>query len=282
MTRLKNSDICRISSCLTEYDQQLQAATGQSLLGIAARTYGVDEIKLSRQIQSFSIHIVPVTSGQGIITDFSETVCNILKFLGFDSHVTDEIDTSGLALAFEKKADAIMMADDKRFVGVNLSTRRVVDNIEATGKVFATALDLMAGGVQNSRVLIMGCGPVGEVAAKKLLGKGARLSLYDSQLETASALKEKLTSGLVGKSRVQIVDDFTSHASTCHYILEATPSEKTIPDELISENLLVSAPGVPLGISKSGCKMLNNRLVHDKLELGVAAMAVGLVLNQGG
>ncbi len=279
MTRLINNDICEISSRLNGYNRNLQSTTGHSLLEIAARAYCADEIKLTHQIKTFSIHVIPVTSGQGIIKNFSETVCNILKFLGFKALVTIESDTFGLASALEKKADAIMMADDERFIGVNLNTRKVTDNSDATGRIFAAALSLMNGGIRDANVMVMGCGPVGEGAAKKLLGLGARLSLYDSDLPMAYSLKEKLTNGLVGQSRIQIVDDFASHVLKCPYILEATPSEETIPDELISDHLRVSAPGVPLGISKNGRKILKNRLVHDKLELGVAAMAVNLVLN---
>jgi pyrrolysine biosynthesis protein PylD len=43
--------------------------------------------------------------------------------------------------------------------------------------------------------------------------------------------------------------------------------------------MMLSAPGVPLGISKDGRNRMKNRLVHDNLELGVAGMAIDLVLN---
>ena len=61
------------------------------------------------------------------------------------------------------------------------------------------------------------------------------------------------------------------------YIMEATPSADTIPDNLIGPHMVVAAPGVPLGISEKGCRLLADRLIHDKLELGVAAMAVSLI-----
>jgi pyrrolysine biosynthesis protein PylD len=102
--------------------------------------------------------------------------------------------------------------------------------------------------------------------------------LYDIYFETALSLKEKLSCHF-DVSRIKVVEDFASALSKIPYILEATPSKKTIPDDLIFNNMLVSAPGVPLGISREGCKILENHLVHDKLELGVAAMAVNLVLN---
>ncbi len=280
MTLLTHSDICDISSRLADYDRRLCSTTGHSLLGIAALGYDVDEIQLTRLIRAFSIHVVPLTVGQGIITDFSETVCSILKFIGFDAQVTAESDTAGLASAFEKGADAIIMADDIRFVGINLHTHIVADNSEATGRVFATALGLMAEGISDQPVLVMGCGPVGASAAKTLLQMGAQVALYDMRRSAAIDLQEKLSSERT-HPRIEIVDNFAANSSKYAYILEATPSGETIPDELIGDHLSVSAPGVPLGVSKKGCKILKNRLVHDKLELGVAAMAVNLVLNEG-
>ena len=277
MTRLKASDISNISSCLAAYNKQLLTGTGHSLLGIACHAYGEDEILARHKVKSFFIHVVPVTAGQGIITDFSQTVAAILKFMGFNARVSDLPDISGIAQAFENNADAIMMADDSRFVGLNLKTRSVADNSEATGRVFASALDLMAKGIRNRDVLVLGCGPVGEAATVALLSLGARPVLFDIHAPAAEFLKKKL-SAYPGGDKILIQEDINIALSTCEYILEATPSTNTIPDELIGDHMLIAAPGVPLGISKKGCQLLKGRLIHDKLELGVAAMAVSLVL----
>ena len=277
MTRLKTSDISNISSRLETYNQELLSKTDRSLLGIACHACGKDEIQISRRIKSFCIHVVPVTAGQGIITDFSETVAAILRFLGFTALVSDLPDTSGVALAFENKADAIMMADDHRFVGLNLKTQSVADNSEATGRVFAAALDLMAKGIENREVLVLGCGPVGEAAAQTLLSLGARVSLYDSHFPAARLLKERL-SVYPGGNNIVIEADINMALLNYEYILEATPSADTISDRLIRDHMVIAAPGVPSGISKKGCQILKDRLIHDKLELGVAGMAICLVL----
>ncbi|MCD4720593.1 MAG: 3-methylornithyl-N6-L-lysine dehydrogenase PylD [Desulfobacula sp.] len=281
MTRLKTSDISNISSRLQTYNRELLIKTGRTLLGIACHAYGKDEIRIKHRIKSFSIHVVPVTAGQGIITDFSETVTAILQFLGFNALVSDKPDTSGVALAFENKADAIMMADDHRFVGINLKTRSVADNSEATGRVFAAALDLMAKEIKDREVLVLGCGPVGESAARTLLSSGAQVALCDIYLPAARLLKERLCL-YPGGNKIVIEEDVNIALSSYRYIIEATPSADTIPDELISDHtqplLLVAAPGVPLGISNNGCKILKDRLIYDKLELGVAAMAIFLLL----
>ncbi|MCK5682555.1 3-methylornithyl-N6-L-lysine dehydrogenase PylD [bacterium] len=275
MTRLKNSDICDISFNLCRYNRELISKTGQSLLGIACHACGVEELKIKQKLDSFCVHVVPVTTGLGVISNFSETVCAILKFLGFIALVSDKPDASGITSAFENKADAIMMADDKRFVGINLNTKSVVDNSEMTGQVFASAMDLMADGINQKDVLVIGCGSVGEAAARKLLSFNAKLSLIDINYNTAQLLAKKL-SRAEQKDKIIVLkqeDNILSYK----YILEATPSENTITDSLLSELTVVASPGVPLGVSAKGCKILNDHLIHDKLELGVAAMAVALL-----
>ena len=74
-----------------------------------------------------------------------------------------------------------------------------------------------------------------------------------------------------------IEEDVSMALSKYGYVLEATPSPDTIHDKLILDRMLVAAPGVPLGISENGCQIMKDRLVHDKLELGVAAMAISLL-----
>ena len=276
MTRLKESDICDISARLETYNQELLVKTGRTLLGIACHAYGKNETGIRHRIESFLIRVVPVTAGQGIITDFCETVTAILKFLGFDALTSDKPDTSGIAGSFESKADAIMMADDQRFVGINLNTRFVADNSEATGRIFAAALDLMAKGIKDRAVLVLGCGPVGKAAAHTLLSFNARVVLYDVHLPAARSVKERL-SVYPGGNKIVIAEEIDIALSNYQYIIEATPAADTIPEELIANHMVVAAPGVPLGIPANGCQILKDRLVHDKLEMGVAAMAISLL-----
>ncbi|WDP91503.1 MAG: 3-methylornithyl-N6-L-lysine dehydrogenase PylD [Desulfobacter sp.] len=280
MTRLKTSDISGITSRLDAYDRYLQAAAHQSLAGVACHAWGVDPEAVASRIKRFAVYVIPVTAGQGIITRFSETVGGILQFLGCDAIVTEQTDASGLAQAFERKADAIMMADDYRFVGINLHTREVVDNAVATGRAFAAVLDLMAGGIKDQTVLVMGCGPVGEAGAGMLLEKNARVGLYDTNYDAARSLEKRLDKAS-GEAKIEVHDDFTSQCRGYSHILEATPQGNTIPDEWITDRMRVAAPGVPLGLSGRGADLLQGRLIHDKLELGVAAMAVKLIISSG-
>lgn len=273
MTRLRNDDIKKISSRLTKYDRELQIKTGRTLLGIACHCYGVSEIDIRNRARDFSCDVVPVTAGQGIIYDFSATVCAILQFLGFPARVSGESDTSGIALAYEQGTNAVLMADDHRFVGINLRTRFLVDNSEATGRVYSAALDLMADGLKNRHVLVLGCGSVGAAAARSLLSFGAKVALHDQFYPVAGLLKKKIQ----GKQEIKIERELSKAIGNYRYIIDATPADKIIPDDQNIEDIFLAAPGVPLGISEKGSKALNNRLIHDKLELGVAAMAVSLL-----
>jgi 3-methylornithyl-N6-L-lysine dehydrogenase len=281
VTRLTQKDIHHISAGLEAYNQDLVKKTGRSLLGIACHACSTNEDKVGYWAQSFDVCVVPVTAGQGIISKFCETVAAILTFLGFHARISHKPDVSGMAAAFETRADAVMMADDHRFVGIGLDTGFVADNSVATGRGFAAALDLMAGGIAGSDVLVLGCGPVGEAAACKLLFFGARVALYDKDPVIARGLKKRL-SNYPGGREIQI--EKTPEAALSHhrYILEATPAPDAILDHLVSENMRISAPGVPLGLSYQASEMLRHRLVHDTLEIGVAVMAVSLYGKRAG
>jgi len=279
LTRLKTSDICLIRSGLERYNQELLGKTGRGLLGIACHAHGKDEIQIQDKIASFTIQVVPITAGEGIISDFSETVAAILRFLGFNALVSEQPDANGVAMAFESKASALMMADDHRFVGINLNNRLVADNSRETGRVFAAALDLMGRGIKDKQVLVMGCGPVGESAARALLSFGARVGLYDIDLLRARLLKQKILecSGGNNAFKENISIEEKLEFSPYPFIIEATPCAETIADKIIGDHLVIAAPGVPVGVSKLGRQGLKERFLHDKLELGVAAMAVSLL-----
>ena len=279
MTRLRTSDICQITSGLERYNQELLAKTGRGLLGIACHAHGKDEIQIQAKIAGFTIQVVPITAGEGIISNFSETVAAILRFLGFNALVSEQPDTNGVARAFESKAAALMMADDHRFVGINLNNRLVADNSRETGRVFAAALDLMGRGIKGKQVLVMGCGPVGESAARSLLFLGARVGLYDIDIQRARILKQKILecSGENNAVKKTLSIEKRLDFSAYPFILEATPCAKSISDKIIGDHLVIAAPGVPSGVSKLGCQGMKERFLHDKLELGVAAMAIALL-----
>ena len=276
MTRLQPDDICHITPNLAEYSRELEKKTGRSLLGIACHACNMDEGKTRDRLQDKQICVVPVTAGLGIISRFSDTVAAILTFIGCRAKVADRPDVSGVAQAVVSGYDALMMADDHRFVAIDLDTRRVVDNADATGRGFAGALDLMAGGIRGREVLVLGCGQVGAAGARFLASQGARLTLLDTdrqaavQVQHAVAYQDRTADITIEKALEKAL-------SRCCFILEATPWADTIPGAWVSRNTRVAAPGVPLGVSSDTAALLGPHLVHDTLEIGVAVMAVSLV-----
>ncbi|GAB6145397.1 3-methylornithyl-N6-L-lysine dehydrogenase PylD [Desulfocicer niacini] len=283
MTRLKTCDIDTIAGNLNRYNVELIEKTGQSLLGVACHACGRQLSDITPLMEKFTVGVVPVTAGQGIITTFSHTVKSILAYLGFPASVTEATDTAGLAEAFEAGVRGIMMSDDSRFVALNLNAQRVVDNSVFTGRGYAAALDLMAGGLKGKTVGVVGCGPVGSASAGWLMDAGAHVVLYDVVAPAARRLRD-LLSASVGTdsgnklSRISVAGENGVPAlHQVRYLLDATPVANAIPDTALSDTTWLAAPGVPLGISPTGYKKIASRLVHDKLEIGVASMAVAML-----
>ena len=88
MTRLKEDDIDRIPGRCAEYDARLKRMTGVSLRELACRAVGVDEALIIDVLDRVRIAAVPVTSGLGVISGFSEAVASIVSHLGFGAFVT--------------------------------------------------------------------------------------------------------------------------------------------------------------------------------------------------
>ena len=287
MTRLKTDDIDTISENLDAHNSELIKKTGRSLLGVACHACDRRESEITPLIKKFRVCVVPVTAGQGIISCFSHTVAAILAYLGFPVFVTRATDTAGVAQAFERNVHGIMMSDDNRFVALNLIRQQVVDNSEFTGRGFAAALDLMAGGLKGKSVGVVGCGPVGRAAARWLLCSGARVVLHDSVPQVAWKLRDELcdcdcnsgtgTAGTVSGSISTAEQNPAAALAGLNYLVDATPVANAIPDKALSDHTFVAAPGVPLGISTRGCEKISSRLIHDKLEIGVATMAVAML-----
>ena len=269
MTRLRGEDILDRAENLKEYNQQLINNVGKALWEIAAHANGVangyKQAEFNDLGQFGSVAIIPISSGQGIISGFSRTVQKIIEFLGFPAFVTGEPDVGGLAEAVEKGGKVIFLADDDHFVAINMAKGKVVDNGKATGKGYAAALDLMSGGLRDKKVLLLGAGPVGRGAAAFMSMQGAKVFVYDIDRQHA----EKLTDAVPG---AQIVQDFHKALPEYKLLFDATPSAEIIGKEFIREDTMIAAPGIPLGLSQECLPLLAGRLVHDMLEIGVATM----------
>jgi pyrrolysine biosynthesis protein PylD len=272
MTRLLSADIAEISASLNDYDTELLSKTGRTLRGLACYAVGLKEEDLSVAMCKVRIGVVPIAWGKGVIDGFSETTRDILQHLGFQAFIANDPNVSGLAQALTHGADIIFLSDDDDFVALNVECRQVVDNGQATGKGFAAGLNLMTGGLQGQKTLVMGCGRVGISTAKTLAKYGARVSVYDIEASRSRQLASDLGRQYNLKIRIEL--DLKKALAEHSFIVEATNSANTIPAKNLAETTYIAAPGMPLGLSPVARKKVSRRLLHDPLQIGVATMGM--------
>jgi pyrrolysine biosynthesis protein PylD len=265
MTRLREEDIHSIAGSLKDYDASLVRKTGHTLKQIAMRAASISEEEMGSALVSCTIAVFPITWGQGVLKGFAETVGNILSHLGANVLQTTQTDLGGLAEAVEKRATLLFCADDDRFVALNLPLKKVVDNAEATAKGYVEALELMAGGLDGRKVLVIGgAGHLGWKAVTLLEEKGAKVSAFDIN-------QGKL--GSFAKSHPIVVERNIEESLRQYSILfDASPAADIIRAEHIRPETLVAAPGIPLGLTKEAYDLVKDRLIHDPLQIGIATM----------
>jgi len=273
LTRLKQNDVAEIPTSIEGYDAELVKITGCSLRELAASAVGMGmgmSMSMSEDYaQKLNVAVIPMTCGQGVIEGFVESVASIIGYLGYNAVITKSRDAGGVAEAVQNGAEVLFMADDDRFVAVNLRTGKVSDNGEATGKGYVAGLLHMSNGLEGKKVLVIGAGPVGTGAALALMRVGAVVSIYDIDLSASQRLSEVLKiQGYAVKIETDLDEALNGHC----ILLDACPAAEFITPRHISENTMLAAPGIPLGVQASGVAQLSNRLLHDPLQIGVATM----------
>ncbi|MGM0652133.1 MAG: 3-methylornithyl-N6-L-lysine dehydrogenase PylD [Bacillota bacterium] len=268
MTRLSADDIKAIPSTIHDYDQLLMEITGASLKQIAAAAAGSGSELICPE--QYRVAIIPVTTGFGKIEGFSEAVQAIANHLGFRASITQFPDVRGLAEAYSSSADIIMLADDHLFVAINPTSRAVIDNTEATAIGYTVALDYLVNGLAEKEVLLIGAGQLGRIAAQCLLEHEAHLTIHDLNKKQESSLvneiKDKLGFSVnSGKAIYEILPRI-------NVIFDASSGGGFITGNQVNEHTCVAAPGIPLGLDHEALNIVQQRLVHDPLQIGVAAM----------
>jgi pyrrolysine biosynthesis protein PylD len=275
MTRLASDDIFHIPSQLSAYDEKLLEKTGHNLRQIACRAVEMKEDAGRAAISRLKVGVVPIRWGQGVIEGFCEATAAILRHLGIDTVITGQADILGLAEAWETKVDAVFLSDDSDFVALNTHTRQYVHNAEATGKGFVAGLDLMAGGLYDQKVFVLGCGAVGRSATSTLLSYGAKPSIYDINPEYCRELAASLSGP--DKARITIEPDFRTTLAGYTLVVDATNAAGIIDAVDISPHTFIAAPGMPLGLSPDALNKVSDRLLHDPLQIGVATMGMAVI-----
>ncbi|MHB8917764.1 MAG: 3-methylornithyl-N6-L-lysine dehydrogenase PylD [Desulfocucumaceae bacterium] len=272
MTRLNSDQMVNIWSHLAAYDRDLQRKTGYALRQVASGAMRVPDHFVCDGMASTPIAVIPVTSGEGVIPGFVEAVSSIITYLGFCSFITACTDVSGIADAVRRDAGVIFMADDNRFVALNISSGRMIDNDVATARGYVFALNGMAGGLSGKKVLVRGAGRLGSRAVSAIKELGAGVSIFDVDFNKAEIL---------AKAYGGVMEEKLEPALERHRIIfDASPAPAIIRAGHIKENTVIAAPGIPCGVDSEAYTLLGDRLVHDTLHIGVAAMLLGAVYGK--
>jgi pyrrolysine biosynthesis protein PylD len=277
MTRLTRSHIGETQVELAGIDDALRLRANTDLKGVALTTIGVTTEGVA-PLPYQRVAVVAMTSGDGIIAGFAETLVAIADHIGLEANTTPDSDVSGIAQAYTEGCDIMILADDDRFVAINTKTGQIADNNRATGEGFAVLLDLMAGGVRAQPCGVIGCGPVGSHAASRLVAMGAELTLCDIDEARASDLAARLNTQQ--QVPVQWVSDTTDLLAACPFVVDASPCGGILSADLIDPRTVITAPGVPLGLTPDALARIGPRCYHDKLPLGVATMLLAAVYGR--
>lgn len=254
MALLTPNDLININRQLQEADSVVQKVTGLDIKGVCQALYGTSPL-------SEKVGIVPVTSGNGIIGNFSASLHAITQYFGFDSFVTDMPDVSGYYEAVQNRAEIILMADDHTFLAHNIKNGKMANNQPCTGIIYAEIASRYLK-ADSKDVLVMGLGKVGFPGAAQLVQKGFRVYGYDPD---ARLLKRAV-------SDLGVIPLDPANPKKFSIIFEATPCANTIPEAVLSENCVLSTPGIPCAISEELRKKYDVQLVAEPLGIGTASM----------
>lgn len=267
MTRLITDWIEDIEATIKDCEMDLINKTGLSYAELAAKAGGCSAADIRRASRENKIAVVPTTVGMGIIGSFAQSVAAIVGVMGFESFVTKHTDVNGLYEACQSQADIVFLADDDRFISINLNKRRMADNDTATALGYTAALEGAVGSLTGKEVLLLGCGRVGMELVKCLKAKGASLAVHDIDQDRLTTVKnEDVVS-------VQSPEEISKY----RYIVDATSQGDWLHRDMLHPEAWIAALGIPLSLDHEACKTYADRLIHDPLQIGVASM-LGLTL----
>lgn len=268
MTRLTSEWICEMENTAALWDKTLLKQTGLDYRKIAAAISRKSENEILQAAETYRIAVVPITSGLGTISSFSESVAAIIRTMGFDVFVTEATDVNGVYEAYAEGADIIYMADDDRYIALNIKNCKIGDNNEATAAGYVKLLERMAGNnLEGKDTVVLGYGIIGRMMAAYLAEKGAKVSVYDKDISKKTLVSED---GYLWLKNADSLLDYK-------FIADATSEGGWLTEDMVVEDALIAAPGIPLSLTLKAQEKLKGRYVHDLLEIGTAGM-LGLAL----
>lgn len=254
MALLTPDDLININKQLQEADAAVQGVTGLDIKSVCKTLYGTSP-------GSEKVGIVPVTSGNGIIGNFSVSLQAITQYFGFDGFVTDMPDVSGYYEAVKNGAEIILMADDHTFLAYNLKKGKIANNQPCTGIIYAEIASKYLK-ADSKDILVVGLGKVGFPGAAHLVQKGFRVYGYDAD----EALLNRAVSNL------GVIPLDLENPKKFSIIFEATPCANTISEAVLSDNCVLSTPGIPCAISEELRKKYDVQLITEPLGIGTVSM----------
>ena len=239
MTRLITEWLTPIENGMNEWDEKLLRLTGYGLGGLAARAAGAEENIAAGKRAA----VVSITSGEGVIGSFAESIAAILQTIGMEVLVTEQTDVSGIYEAVCEDADVVFMADDDRYIALNLRNGRVGENDFCTAMGYLQLLEdynlkETGGALKGQPVLLMGYGRVGRIMHMLLMEKGALVTVYDKD----PAKQEELES--LGIPQIKSPEEISAY----RLIVDLTNEGDWLEPEWLQEDLIMAAPGVPLSL----------------------------------
>ena len=239
--------------------------------GFATSPCGLSPTSRCVQLHGAPIAAVPIETGEGVIPGFCVCVVATLLHLGCNAWTTTQPDVRGIQAAVAAGAGVLFLADDHRFIALNVTKGFSVDDDAATADGYVTALEAAAGGLEGRDVLVIGLGPVGRAAVRRLAARGATPLVVDPDAERIEAARDvglefdtvSLPDGLVR------CDDL---------IFDASPAAGIIDAGAIRPGTIAAVPGMPSAFTPAAQEALGVRHIHEPLAIGVAVMAARALL----
>lgn len=262
MTRLITNWISDMEASAAGWNYELKRMTGADYIGIGAMVSGWTEESIREAAECEKVAVVPVTSGLGTISSFAESVAAIVKAMGFVAFVTEGTDVNGIYEAHVKDADIVFMADDDRYIALNIRDGSIGDNNIATASGYVEILNRMAGNIAGRQVAVLGYGIIGQLMAEFLSEKGALIAVFDKNPDKKHS---------VIKDGYQWIED-AAELREYKYIADGTSEGNWLNEDMLSEDVLIAAPGIPFSLTETAQEKLEGRYIHDLLEIGTAGM----------
>ncbi len=262
MTRLVEDDVRRLTAGLVEFDASLRRTAGIGIAEAARRAW--DQPRDTPSLDGVRMAAVPISQGEGFIPGFCQCVEAILCFLGADAWTTELPDVRGLQQAAEAGAEVVFLADDHRFVALNVRSGACADDDPCTARAYVAALEAAAGALAGRPVALLGYGVVGRHAAARLAERGAEVLLVEPDAGRAA---EAAGQGV----RVLALADALEAADL---LFDACPTPDVVDAGWVTPGSIAAVAGIPSAFTAAAREALGERHIHEPLALGVAAMAI--------